>query len=99
MKIKVEKRLRMDDVRRLCVEQGYYTCGNNEEYNRMLEMSNSNKVTNRLIYRIADNIAMHSDFKMFQKKYDDITYGELLQHIMYQVNKCCVETFELIQEY
>lgn len=95
MKIKVEKRLYSEDIRKMCIENNYYTHGNNDQYDKMLAMCNSNKVTPRLIYRIADDIAMHSDFKALQDTYGGITYGELLEHIMYQVNKCCNEFFTL----
>ena len=98
MKIKVEKRLYSEDIRKMCIANKYYTVGDNEQYRKMLTMCNSNNVTPRLIYRIADDIAMHSNFKMFQEQYGNITYGELLEHIMYQVNRCCYEFFKLESE-
>ena len=94
MKIKVEKRLHADDVQRLCIKQNYYTCGDIEAYDKMLTMCNSNKVTNQLIYKIAVDIAIHSDLDRIYNQYG-VSYKEFLEALMFEINKLTDTFFEI----
>ena len=48
-------------VRNVCVNNELYTCGCNEDYTRLLDEVNLMEPTNENIYRVATDIAKHSD--------------------------------------
>lgn len=49
-----------DDVRAVCITHGFYTCGNNEAYNRMLDYVDGNPPKKKAIYKVAKSIYKHS---------------------------------------
>lgn len=54
------------DLRALCIERKFYTCGDNEEYDnlfRMLRDANGDcgELTDALIQSLAEDIKAHSD--------------------------------------
>lgn len=65
MKITETQRLSMNAVRRMCIENNWYTCGTNEQYDRMLRkvnaLSDIQIITVNELYPIADDILAHSD--------------------------------------
>lgn len=82
-------------VRSLCVKNNYYTCGTNEEYNKMFSHCKG-KMTIKKIEYIANDIFNHSDIETFKS-----TYGcsdeELIENIAFElINDCCYTTVETI---
>lgn len=60
---KIHRLLRMEKLRGLCVEKGWYTNGDNEEYSHMLNMVNKDNLTSDDIIEIALDIIAHSDLE------------------------------------
>jgi hypothetical protein len=51
-----------DDLRRLCIDKRWYTCGHNEEYSVLLnKAASAENVTTELIVELAEDIKAHSD--------------------------------------
>ena len=65
MKITETQRISMSDVRSMCIEYDWYTCGTNQQYDKMLRMVNalSDKqiITADDLYPIASDILAHSN--------------------------------------
>lgn len=62
-----KRTLRPEDVRLVCIDHNYYTCGDNEEYDNMFSMlkgetqvTHSN-ITGHRLQKIAEDIKDHSD--------------------------------------
>lgn len=51
------------DVRMFCIRNEYYCGGCNEEYDRMLTFVRDNEPTVENIYKVAADIAEHSDIE------------------------------------
>lgn len=96
MKIQSEKMLSMEDVRILCIRENWYTLGDVQAYGKMLKMANSEHVTNKLLYKIALDIAEHSDIDDYLKSGHN--YKEIIEHIMYLLNRQCFESFVIIDD-
>ena len=61
-----KRRWSMDDVRRLCVREQYYTHGTCREYDRMLTyVAEHEYPTSDEIYSVAYDIAEHSDHEEY----------------------------------
>lgn len=58
--IKTVRKWDSGSVRNVCVKNGLYTRGNNEEYTRMLDEVNLSEPTTECIYLIAKDITEHS---------------------------------------
>ena len=85
--IKVEKRWYPDDVRDLCIREKWYTKGNNEDYEQMLEYVDlyyDNPALEHL-YRVAENICRHTD-------------EQTISNVMFLLERYCVHTFYTIDE-
>lgn len=57
-----------EKVRHWCIQNNYYTCGNNSEYSKMLDMCDDydkQEASDELIINIAQNIWNHSDMDEF----------------------------------
>lgn len=67
MKTILRKTLRAEDVRGVCIDHNYYTCGDNREYSEMFSMLNRetrvthSNITGHTLQRIAEDIKDHSD--------------------------------------
>lgn len=63
MNIKVEfaHKLTASDVRAMCIRYDFYTCGDNEDYSKMLDKCNTDEATPELIEELACDIVNHSD--------------------------------------
>lgn len=86
MKIFENKRIDRDEMRKLCIQNDFYTCGTNDEYETMLIMCESVKqVTPERLYTIAIDIAVHT--QRYWQIDNDIVTG-----IMYLINKHAVIT-------
>ena len=92
-KINVQKKWYAESVRGYCVRYGRYTCGNNNDYEKMLNFVKTHKPTTNNIYKVACNIADHSNLNSYGQ-----TRTENIQSIMYDITKDCIHTFYEIQE-
>lgn len=61
--ITIEQRWSRDDVRRTCIEQNWYTCGDCGAYDKMLDMVETSTPTTENIYRVAKDICDHSEYQ------------------------------------
>lgn len=96
MKIEVERVWGSYDVRNLCITNNYYTCGNNDEYGRMLLFVDNRKPTKENIFRVAEDIYNHSgiDLDMYGCDKDEMIAG-----IMFEISrKCVTEHFKINRE-
>lgn len=92
MKITVEKQLNWEDVHGLCVRQNYYTCGDRQDYEAMLDKVNIEGPTTQLVYEVAKDIVDHSNLSAYGQ-----TYTENIESVMYLVAKE-IRTFYHINE-
>ena len=75
MDIKMTKNWSANDVRMMCIREGFYTEGTNEDYTKMLEFvdEHSENPEDIHIYAVADSILMHTSKAK----------GQTLENIMY----------------
>jgi hypothetical protein len=60
--IKEKRILPGDDLRRLCIDKNWYTCGCNKEYDAMFKLIyECENVETATIVKIAEDIKTHSD--------------------------------------
>lgn len=83
-----ERILTVNNLHALCIDNGYFTCGNNDEYEKLFNMvykkdsiEYAPMTTNR-VEKIARYIAEHSYFK-----YN--TNAEVIADVMYEIIKRC----------
>lgn len=81
-----ENSIDADDVRQCCIKNNLYTRGDVAEYNNMLNMASKEEYSLGLLYRIADDIAEHSE---------DLPDTE---YIMYLLRRDAVKTFYTIKK-
>ena len=86
-KIEATKVWSMHEVRSMCIKNGYYTCGDNEAYRKMLEFVNTHKPTTENIYKVAVDIVAHSDLSV--EGVDDV---EMVEGMMFDISEECVRT-------
>ena len=63
------------DIRDMCVINGYYTCGDNEEYRKMLRFVSENPAGLENMLLVADDIFKHSDINWLMEKYGEDEKG------------------------
>lgn len=91
--IVVEKRtLSMYKLRKLCVTNKWYTCGTNEDYDKLLSSVHDNKfepveMTTEKLAEIAADIMRYSDMPA---EYD-------LCCVMYELAKVCETCFDIVE--
>lgn len=81
--ITIERMWDMSSVRRVCIEQNWYTCGDCEAYEKMLWTVEEMEPTTENIYRIAKDICEHSK-------------NQTISNIMYSLRRDAVQTFYTI---
>lgn len=74
-------------VRQCCIENDWYTCGNNQEYSAMLDFVRDSKPTIENVFTAAKDIYDHSDF---DSRYD--AEDEVIEAIMFHLNREAVVT-------
>ena len=72
-----------NDVYTVCVRNGLYTCGDNEEYDAMLNSIDELEPTPENIYQVAKDIYDHSK-------------NQTITNIMFSLEKVAVNTFYYI---
>ena len=84
-KVKESRVLYSDSVRRLCIDNNWYTCGTSSDYKKLLDYVASKRTfTINDIKKVAINIYNHSDIDTLANEYgcDNELY---LNHILYQI--------------
>ena len=86
MKIKAERVWNPIYVKGLCTRKEWYTCGNNHEYQEMLNYVSKHKPTPKSLYKVAFDIKSHSNIE------------ESVSYIMDDIEMYCVNTFYYIHD-
>lgn len=61
IKMKLIRELRFEDVRRICIDNNFYTNGTNEEYNKLKNyIDEVNDMTDDKLIKVARDIQKHS---------------------------------------
>lgn len=87
------KELRMikaDKVRGMCISGNYYTCGDCQDYNDMLNLCKTKNPTTDIYQLIANNIIEHSDVEEIALT-TGLTIHEMTKSIMWElINDCTI---------
>lgn len=84
------RRLHSTDLRALCIREDWYTGGTNEEYARLMEMTEKENITTDDIVEIATDIIEHSDSAVKAiKESAGLTTGEIYTHFMFLIAEAC----------
>lgn len=84
--IKTTKRITTDDLRNLCIEKDYYTCGDCEAYDELFDYVRDRDLTDSDIIAIADNIYDHSDIDRIAMEYGSSKDG-VFNSIYFEVGR------------
>ena len=101
--VKTKVVIRRDAIYNLCVRQNYYTCGDNESYEKMLGYVDSmnniqmDKIAD-MVYIIANDIYDHSDIEEMQSEYG-CSKEDVLSSIYYEVGRCVEFHLEEVRIY
>ena len=79
-------------VRECCIENEWYTRGNYEQYDKMLDYVRDSKPTIENVFTVAKDIYDHSDF---DSRYD--AEDEIIEAIMFHLNSEVIVTSYWIQ--
>lgn len=99
-KYKEVRLIRSDSVGNMCIKEGYYTRGTNEEYcNLLCKMCDYNANTSlEDLEKIAADILEHSDWEKKAEEYG-APYDELVRIVMTNLlNECCYTIIEVEEE-
>ena len=99
-KYKEVRIIRSDSVRNMCIKEGYYTRGTNQEYcNLLCEMCDYNgSASLEDLEKIATDILEHSDWEKIAEEYG-ASYDELVRMVMADLlNECCYTIIEATEE-
>ena len=86
MKIKETRQWTMEAIRSECIENGWYTKGTNEDYEKMLAFVSAKEPTNTNMLKVATNIFEHSNT------------GDSIDFILYCISNYCVKRFYNVTE-
>lgn len=83
------------DLMGLCIREGWYTGGTNEEYADLLNKTDSiENITTDDIVEIASDIVEHSGEAVKKLKVQGgLSFGEVFTHVMYLVAESCSSYF------
>ena len=90
MKFKETRSLSMSKLRQICIDHGWYTCGDNEEYDHLLNMvydsdlGCSVNITTEKLVEIAEDIIDHSEIEDYS-----------IETVLYILAKGCYHYFDL----
>ena len=93
MKLKEIRMIDKCSLRQICIDNDFYTCGDNEEYDALLDMPYKKNrefrnLTNEWILKIALDIAEHSDMDELEGKFN-MDYTAVLEHICFCIIQGC----------
>lgn len=90
--IKSEKNWKSYDVRKVCVENNWYTHGTVEEYENMLNMVDNFRPSDLRIFLVALDIFNHSNQNYWIRD-GGLTETEAIESIMFVLGNDVVKTF------
>lgn len=61
MKFKERRVMNRHALQTLCISHGWFTRGTNEDFDKLLAMTNENNITSEHLYEMAQMIMNHSD--------------------------------------
>ncbi len=90
MKITENRFLSPYDLRSVCIENDWYTKGDNEEYSALMDKASICKnITTNNLYEIARNICEHSNMRGYWNE------KEAIEGIMFSLAQKLVATFAI----
>lgn len=95
MKFKEARMIRSDEVKAMCIKDGFYTCGTNAEYCHLLfDLCENKDASLEDLEEIAIDILDHSDWEKKASEYGT-DRDELLRIVMTNLlNECCYTFIE-----
>ena len=95
MKFKEARMIRSDEVKAMCIKDGFYTCGTYAEYCHLLfDLSENKDASLEDLEEIATDILDHSDWEKKASEYGT-DRDELLRIVMTNLlNECCYTFIE-----
>lgn len=87
-RIKEKRAIMSEKVRSFCINHDLYTCGTNADYTNLLcnLCSNEREMTTAQLYKITEDILIHSDSEM--------EWSSIMFHL---ANECCYTFFEEVR--
>lgn len=85
------------DVWQMCIKHDFYTCGNNAEYEKMLDFVSNNSYSLKNAYYVARDIAKHSDLTTYGYMLNS-TEPEVIEHILWAIGNEATNTFYAVDE-
>lgn len=94
-KIKEVRRIDTSKLRSMCINNGWYTAGNTEDYSNMFKMCGKSFTVNRL-YQIAKDIYEHTNVdRALQGCSRDYSDDENILNMMVYINDCTYVYYEM----
>lgn len=94
VKITETRKFNKHNLKRLCIDNEYYTSGTNEDYESMFDTvdmyNQSRTITNSDILLVAVDIAMHTIE-------NDVATSDTIQGIMFNIMKYAVDTYFTVE--
>lgn len=81
--VKLKKRIFRDELRRLCINKDWYTCGTVEQYDRLFNKLHDDMTDEEILY-VARDIYKHSAIERFAREYG-VPEEEVFDNIVYEV--------------
>jgi hypothetical protein len=88
--VTLSKRIFRDELRTLCTNKDWYTCGDIEAYDNLFDMLHED-MNDAEIVGICIDIYSHTDVERFSKQYG-VSYEDIFDNIVYEVYEL-VHTF------
>ena len=92
MIIKETRHMNKYRLRKLCIKYDWFTCGDNEEYEKLFDMAGSfsTNIGAHTLYEMAEWIMIHSS----EESMEDIDLAD----VMGALTGVCYSTFEIIDD-
>ncbi len=95
---KVQRLLDTTTLRKVCVENDYYTRGTSEEYDNLFKIIWDNKiVTDEQLIKVAEDIYNHSNIEKKMREYG-CSDREVMDSIMFNLVNACYQLVEVEYE-
>ena len=91
MKITEKRTITAHDLRALCIEQNWYTRGDNADYAKILHFADSSEMTVSNIAFIAEDIIEHTP----ERAFEGLSPTEALTAVMFDIAEKCHTTFSV----
>lgn len=80
--ITIYKSWSSDHIVKMCIDEGFYSCGTNTDYDSMLSFVDDHKPTYENIYKVAYDITMNTDSKLMNDN-SAADIREFIQNVMF----------------